>query len=190
MRSSRESGQASPLYVFMVASLLFLALAFFAVGQAGAVRNGAQTAADAAALAAARDSRDSLPLSSYLDVDSLTDLFGGELIGPDGCTAGNYYAEQNDAGMQSCVRHFDRWAYTVTVESQNPVGDTVLPGTESSHAIATATAVVEPRCTFEAPSDGEPPKPKSLDCDGDVLELDPADLPDLSDLFDVRLAED
>ncbi|WP_194292244.1 pilus assembly protein TadG-related protein [Streptomyces jumonjinensis] len=37
----------------MVAGLLFLALAFFAVGQAGASRNGTQSGADAAALAAA-----------------------------------------------------------------------------------------------------------------------------------------
>jgi len=42
----------------VIAGLLFLAFAFFAVAQAGTVRNGGQSAADAAALAAAQDDRD------------------------------------------------------------------------------------------------------------------------------------
>ncbi|WP_262387235.1 pilus assembly protein TadG-related protein [Streptomyces sp. TRM49041] len=185
-------GQASPLYVFMVASLLFLALAFFAVGQAGATRNGAQSAADAAALAAAKESRDRFLLDD-LDLAGWEDLFDGDLMGEDGCTASGHYAARNGAAVagEGCVMLGDgRWGFRVTVRSTKPVGDTVLPGTEDRHAVATATAVVVPRCTFEPADDKDAPSPGSLDCEGTDLDLDPDDLPDMSDLFKVRLTED
>ncbi|MFG3495145.1 pilus assembly protein TadG-related protein [Streptomyces sp. NPDC047928] len=187
----RESGQASPIYVVMVAGLLFLALAFFAVGQAGATRNGAQSAADAAALAAARESRDQFTLDG-LDLDSLTDLFDGGLIGDfNGCQASHSYAGQNKADVVDCFPLGDgRWGFRVDVVSRNAVGDTVLPGTDALHADATATAVVVPACTFEPADKKNSPSPGSLDCDGVDLDLDPNDLPDMSDLFKVRLAED
>ncbi|MFC8918284.1 pilus assembly protein TadG-related protein [Streptomyces sp. NPDC057116] len=177
----RETGQASPLYIFVVASLLFLALAFFAVGQAGATRNGAQSAADAAALAAAREQRDSFDLT----IDDLGDLLDGVLV-PDlnGCGASHQYAGQNGANVVGCDPLSDgRWGSTVRVESQKPVGDTILPGTEGMTAEATATAVVVPRCSFDAADE-------ALECEGDDIDLDPADLPDMSDLFGIRLAED
>ncbi|MGI5480964.1 pilus assembly protein TadG-related protein [Streptomyces lavendofoliae] len=186
--TTRESGQASPFYVFVVASLLFLALAFFAVGQAGATRNGAQSAADAAALAAAREQRDTFDLT----IDDLGDLLDGDLVPTlDGCGAGHYYAGQNEADVVGCAPLSDgRWGSTVSVTSQKPVGDTILPGTDGLTAEATATAVVVPRCSFDPAEDTDSPSPGSLDCEGDVTDLDPALLPDMSDLFDVRLAED
>ena len=49
-----DAGQAFPIYITVVGGLLFLALAYFAVGQATVNRGGAQTAADAASLAAAQ----------------------------------------------------------------------------------------------------------------------------------------
>ncbi|MFD3355098.1 pilus assembly protein TadG-related protein [Streptomyces fradiae] len=230
-RHGRDSGQASPLYAFMVASLLFLALAFLAVGQAGATRNGAQSAADAAALAAAKESRDRFDLG-LLDGPGWEDLFGGELTGEDGCAAAHAYAAANGASVSECGALGDgRWGFRVTVRSVKPVGDTILPGTEGDHAVATATAVVQSRCTFEAADDGadgqpaddapaddvtegEPagdraddapaddapadggtaeekaPSPGSLDCEGTTVDLDLEDLPDMADLFEVRLAED
>ncbi|MER7834233.1 pilus assembly protein TadG-related protein [Streptomyces sp. NPDC095602] len=209
-----ESGQASPLYIFMVVSLLFLALAFFAVGQAGATRNGAQSAADAAALAAAKDSRDRFSLDE-LDPTGWGDLFDGVLTGEDGCGASHAYAARNGASVTGCSSLGDgRWGFQVTVRSTKPVGDTILPGTESEHAAATATAVVVPRCSFEAaadepapeeppadeppaddpaadePADEDKPSPGSLDCEGTQVDLDPKALPDMSDLFEVRLTED
>jgi hypothetical protein len=39
-----DAGQAFPIYIVVVGGLLFLAFAYFAVGQAAANRNGAQTA--------------------------------------------------------------------------------------------------------------------------------------------------
>ncbi|MEU7565127.1 pilus assembly protein TadG-related protein [Streptomyces fradiae] len=214
----RDAGQASPLYIFMLVSLLFLALAFFAVGQAGATRNGAQSAADAAALAAAKESRDRFDLG-LLDGPGWADLFGGELTGEDGCGAAHAYAAANGASVSECGALGDgRWGFRVTVRSVKPVGDTILPGTEGQHASASATAVVLPRCSFEAapdeapdeeapgeepdeaegneaptdeaPTDGEQPSPGSLDCEGTKLDLDPRDLPDMSGLFEVRLTED
>ncbi|MEV3989392.1 pilus assembly protein TadG-related protein [Streptomyces sp. NPDC049837] len=186
--TSRETGQASPLYIFVVASLLFLALAFFAVGQAGATRNGAQSAADAAALAAAREQRDSFDLT----IDDLGDLLDGALIPTlDGCGASHHYAGQNKANVAECRPLDDgRWGSRVSVTSQKPVGDTILPGTDNLTAEATATAIVVPRCSFDPADDDSAPSPGSLDCEGDVMDLDPTDLPDMSDLFDVRLAED
>ncbi|WP_411575061.1 pilus assembly protein TadG-related protein [Streptomyces fradiae] len=220
MRSRRDQGQASPLYIFMLVSLLFLALVFFAVGQAGATRNGAQSAADAAALAAAKESRDLFDLG-LLDGPGWEDLFGGELTGEDGCAAAHAYAAANGASVSECgALGGGRWGFRVTVRSVKPVGDTILPGTEGQHASATATAVVLPRCSFEAladeatdeevpdsgnpdgeagddedpteeaPADGKQPSPGSLDCEGTKLDLDPQDLPDMSALFEVRLTED
>lgn len=194
----------------MVVSLLFLAFAFFAVGQAGATRNGAQSAADAAALAAAKESRDQFALD-VLDIKGWGELFDGALVGEDGCGASHTYAALNGGNVTSCSSLGDgRWGFRVTVRSAKPVGDTILPGTEGQHAVATAMAVVVPRCAFaaadgEAPADDAPvgeapaddeasdkkkPSPGSLDCDGTQVDLDPEDLPDMSDLFEVRLAED
>lgn len=59
-RHRSDQGQAFPIYIAMVAGLLFLAFAFFAVGKASVTRNGAQGAADAAALAAAQQARDEI----------------------------------------------------------------------------------------------------------------------------------
>ncbi|MEO3976024.1 pilus assembly protein TadG-related protein [Streptomyces sp. CAU 1734] len=228
---TRESGQAAPIYIAMVVGLLFLALAFFAVGQAGATRNGAQSGADAAALAAALESRDDFGdellkriLAPGFDPDSLRDLLGGKLVGApgEGCAAAESLAQTNGTTTSrppgSCVPLGDgRWGFAVGVVTLDPVGDTILPGTESEHASATATAVVEFRCTFEpadvslpspgpesptptptpAPTPSEPEKPDSwgtFHCDGgDDFILDPQDpdpLPDLSDLFTVRLDGD
>ncbi|MCP9957520.1 pilus assembly protein TadG-related protein [Streptomyces sudanensis] len=198
----------------MVVSLLFLGLAFFAVGQAGATRNGTQSAADAAALAAAKESRDQFDLGA-LDGPGWTALFAGTLVGEDSCGASHTYAARNGSSVNECAALGDgRWGFRVTVRSAKPVGDTILPGTEGQYATATATAIVVPQCTFEAADDKEAtdgetvedgevvddgaaadeaeekaPSPGSLDCEGTHMDLDPEDLPDMSDLFKVRLAE-
>lgn len=212
----------------MVASLLFLALAFFAVGQAGATRNGTQSGADAAALAAAQESRDGFRdifLDRLRDPDFLRDLFDGDLSGlaGDGCAAAADFAQENGTNTQDCLPLTDgRWGFQVTVKSQDPVGDTVLPGTENEYAESTATAIVESLCSFEPADDSPPPEegegqeegeegepgeeasppPEepissgTLRCDGDdvdEIEIDPQypdRLPDMSDLFTVRLDVD
>ncbi|MET9557347.1 pilus assembly protein TadG-related protein [Streptomyces sp. NPDC006645] len=213
-RTTRETGQAAPIYVTMVTGLLFLALAFFAVGQAGATRNGAQSGADAAALAVAQESRDQFGielLANFFTPGYLDDIFNGSPSGPFvGCQEARLLAEKNDVRLsqRGCDRAGGgRWGFTVEVETLEPMGESILPGTEDKRARATATAVVVPRCEFRPavedddggedsePEEGEeeePSLPGELVCDGNPLDLDPENLvlPDMSVLFSVRLAED
>ncbi|EST28794.1 pilus assembly protein TadG-related protein [Streptomyces niveus] len=213
-RTTRETGQAAPLYIAMVTGLLFLALAFFAVGQAGATRNGAQSGADAAALAAAQESRDDFGielLANFFNPGYLDDVFNGSPIGRFvGCEEAGHLAEQNDVQVKSdgCrAANGGRWGFTVDVETRETMGDSILPGTENKPAEATATAIVVPRCEFRPavedgdeeedsePEEGEeeePSLPGELICNGNPLDLDPENLvlPHMSVLFSVRLAED
>ncbi|MET4927669.1 pilus assembly protein TadG-related protein [Streptomyces sp. PSRA5] len=166
VRNSREAGQAAPIYITMVAGLLFLALAFFAVGQAGATRNGAQSAADAAALAAAQESRDQFGdiLSGHLlDPGFLDDIFNGNPVGTyNGCADAHRFAGENEADVdvpEGGCRFLDdgRWGFRVDVVTQKPMGDSVLPDTKDEKAKAHATAVVVPRCSFKPAEDEEDP---------------------------------
>ncbi|WP_374195183.1 hypothetical protein [Streptomyces sp. ISL-1] len=182
---------------------------YFAFGQADITRNGTQTAADAAALAAAQDSRDQLKLEDFLD--DLGNLFDGKPAETaDGCAEAARFAARNDADNLHCDALTDgRWGFTVESRSSRPMGDSIIDGTENEHAKATATAVVEPRCSFApdesaAPSEGgddresananhRTPSPGKLVCDTKDWIIDPEKpdlLPDMADLFTVRLAED
>lgn len=189
----------------MVAGLLFLALAFFAVGQAGATRNSAQSGADAAALAAAQETRDRFAedlLANFFTPGFLEDVFNGEPVGPVlGCAAALRLADKNGMDVvtpDGCRGLNDgRWGITVDVISQESMGQSILPDTEDKKAEATATAVIVPRCEFKpAEEDGKPeeedpepggggedggeeatPLPGELRCDGrGLLDLDPENL--------------
>jgi len=213
-----DTGQAFPIYITAVAALLFLALAFFAVGQAGATRNGGQTAADAAALAAAQDYRDQLGtalLEAVADGSALEDLLNGRGIGGTGaCDEAEWFAQENGADVTGCTGpDYLPTSFTVTVKTQKPVGKTVIPGTESKYATARAKAVIGPRCTLQPPGEPSPtptptPTPTGdedgdgggdednpsavLMCDGRTVTIDPAHpelLPDVKDLFSVHLAD-
>ncbi|MFJ9406100.1 pilus assembly protein TadG-related protein [Streptomyces sp. NPDC101393] len=225
-RLRRDAGQAFPLYIVAVGGLLFLALAFFAVGQAAATRNSGQTAADAAALAAGQKYRDQLSkgfLEAIGDGSEGTgweDLLNGRGIPSEAaCENADWFAGQNDAEVTTCTP--DSWptSFAVTIKTGKTVGNSVIPGTENTHASAEAKAVVAPRCTIDPtpPDDGkadptpapgkkddkdgkeggkdgkgEKPTPIGLLCDGQSWTLDPdhlQDLPDASDLFSVRLAQ-
>lgn len=164
-----DAGQAFPIYITAVAGLLFLALALFAVGQAGATRNGGQTAADAAALAAAQDYRDQLRkgfLEAIANGSAWDDLLNGRgLGGTNACDQAQWFADQNGADVTDCSGpDFLPTSFTVTVKTHKPVGKTVIPGTESRHATATAKAVVTPRCTARPPA---PPSKLPGDGKGD-----------------------
>jgi hypothetical protein len=195
-RYGGDSGQAFPIYITVVAGLLFLAFAYLAVGQAAGTRNEAQTAADAAALAAALEVRDQLAgewLENLKDPAAWEGIFNGEVQVADACWRAHQLAARNDAHVQGCGTE-GPLGYRVDVETDEPVGDSVVPGTEGMYAKASAKAVVEPRCTFELSAEGAgdeelPP----LDCEGEEWDLspddDPADLPDPEDLFEVHLAD-
>ncbi|MFE7950137.1 pilus assembly protein TadG-related protein [Streptomyces sp. NPDC057426] len=216
----QDRGQAFPVYITVVAALLFLAFAYFAVGQAAATRNGAQTAADAAALAAAQDARDQLRdgwLGVILDPAAWGQFLSGQgYVAALACDRAESFAAKNDADLwgDGCARlPVGEEGFRVQVRTRYTVGDSVIPGTEQQHATAEAAAVIEPRCTFDAPEPdpepepapepepGEGPAPEptptrpvpivGLSCDGVPWEIDPEQprLPSAADLFTVRLAE-
>ncbi|MEU3251935.1 pilus assembly protein TadG-related protein [Streptomyces sp. NPDC006997] len=198
-RRHGDAGQAFPIYITVVGGLLFLAFAYFAVGQAAATRNEAQTAADAAALAAAQDRRDLLAgrwLTDVLDPGRWQDIFDGNVqdLEPS-CWRAEELATQNGAHLTGAGCYSpEPLRFTVEVETDDPVGDSIVPGTESRHATATATAVIEPRCGFKPlPEDAEDDVLPSLTCKGGAIwDLDPdnlLDLPEPKDLFDVHLAD-
>lgn len=153
-RFGDDRGQTIGIYIVAMSALFFLAFAFFAVGQATVTRNGAQTAADAAALAAAREARDEVKdafLSALTggDLDALGRLLtvAGTDDGPP-CAAAGTYAGDNDAELTGCDRVNGPPGYTVDVKTHATVGRSVIDGTEDRKAEASATAVVEPRCVL------------------------------------------
>ncbi|MET8643789.1 pilus assembly protein TadG-related protein [Streptomyces sp. NPDC004675] len=194
-----DRGQILPLYIWLTGILLFVALAFFVFAQAASARNGAQSAADAAALAAAQDSREELLTGLEGAVghdDDWLDWLRGDLFKGTGATAAaERLADENDASVQggavpTTVNGLP--GYRVAVETRYTVGKSIIPGTETQHARAQATAVIEPRCHI--PEDADAKKPVELDCAGEIVDIDPGDfrpdeLPDASVLFSVRLAE-
>ncbi|KIF05982.1 hypothetical protein PL81_10080 [Streptomyces sp. RSD-27] len=211
---SDDRGQAFPIYIVMVVGLLFAALAFFVLGQAGVTRSNAQGAADAAALAAAGEARD----DAFLGLDLLSlkpadweKLVGGDLLsGRGACAKATEFAALNDATAE-CEAAIP--LVTVTVTTNRTVGKSVVPGTEGVHGKATAKAAVSPRCSLRSapspaptspaqtpgptstPSPSSTPGPGSVTfiCDGAPLTLDlgkPGPLRKLArTLFTVRLVD-
>ncbi len=179
----------------MVAGLLFLALAYLAVGQASVNRSGAQTAADAAALAAAQNKRDELAalwLDDLQDPAKWPDILDGTAAVEDPCWRAGQLAVQNDSRLDGC-NALSPLKYQADVTNNKSVGDSVVPTTENIRASATAIAEIEPLCWFKPlGEDAEAEALPDLTCDGKVWELDPDDregLPKPEDLFDVHLAD-
>ncbi|TQK52172.1 hypothetical protein FBY35_2599 [Streptomyces sp. SLBN-118] len=171
----------------MVAGLLFLAFAYFVVGEYDDQRNGAQGAADAAALAAARDARNQIvdELLGPKLPDNWADLILGRgFDSVTACQAAGEYAQKNDSDRSSCRTYYgEYWGFTVRVETKKTIGDSVIPGTADKKGEAEARGVVVPKCSLIG---------AKLDCDGLGSLIDPDDLgsvPDLADLFTVRLID-
>ncbi|MFF9406784.1 pilus assembly protein TadG-related protein [Streptomyces anandii] len=192
-----DTGQAFPIYITVVGGLLFLALAYFAVGQATVNRSGAQTAADAAALAAAQDTRDQLAgewMKDVLDPTKWQDVFDGKGQGlQPSCGRAYELAQRNDAHVLNCEPD-GLLAYRVQVETNKPMGDSVVPITSTKHSKASATAVIKSLCSFKplAPGADADVLPRLTCKDGRYWDLDPkhlTDLPKPQDLFDVHLAD-
>ncbi|MGN5633454.1 pilus assembly protein TadG-related protein [Streptomyces sp. AC154] len=167
-RQRGESGQAFPIYIVMVAGLLFLAFALFAVGQASAARNGAQGAADAAALAAAQEAREDLRvpfLQALREPDGLDEFLSGAQNPGMGREEANRLAARNRSDVTDFYWRSGFWQDRVTtrVKTRYTVGNSVIPTTKDRHATASATAVVEFRCSLNATS--EPTDPQQGDGD-------------------------
>ncbi|MFI6553103.1 pilus assembly protein TadG-related protein [Streptomyces griseus] len=198
-RPRGDAGQAFPIYIVMVAGLLFLALAFFAVGKASALRNGSQGAADAAALAAAQQARADFGTGFYASLPgNMLDVFlAAPFAAP--CYAAERLADANDADKELCYATpgYLRDRITVEVKGREPVDSPVLPGSQNKKAKAKATALIEFRC----------PNPKAVDFNsdgvqdlfiftcrsGEILEIAPGSPPPWESvsrtLFDVRLVD-
>ncbi|MEU9013360.1 pilus assembly protein TadG-related protein [Streptomyces sp. NPDC048479] len=186
-RRQREAGQAFPIYITVVAGLLFLAFAYFVVGVSADQRNGAQGAADAAALAAARDARDQIVdelLGPKLPENWAELILGRGFETGAACAIADDYAQKNDSDSTGCHGYYGQyWGFTVGVETKKTIGDSVIPGTADKKGEAQARAVVVPECSLSG---------AKLDCDGMASLIDPDDLgsvPDLADLFTVRLID-
>ncbi|MFD4627043.1 pilus assembly protein TadG-related protein [Streptomyces sp. NPDC058475] len=199
-RPHGDHGQTLPIYIWLTGILLFAAFVFFAFAQAASARNGAQSAADAAALAAAQDARGELihRLGQAVGQDHnwLDWLAGGQDPADAGATAAaQQLAAENDSTVQGGAQYrvVDGYpGYRVDIQTNYTVGDSIIPGTEGMRANAHAVAVIQPRCDFDPAAD--PKKPVELNCDGEIVNIDPenfdpVDLPDASVLFSVHLAE-
>ncbi len=194
-----SAGQAFPIYIVMVAGLLFLALAFFAVGKAAALRNDSQGAADAAALAAAQQARDDFGTGFYASLPGNTlDIFLNAPFAPP-CHEAERLAGANDADMTLCLPGYGYLRDTIKVEvkGHDPVDSPVIPGSDDRKAEAEATALIEFRC----------PNPKAIDFNSDgvqdlfiftcrngkIIEIAPGSPPPWKSvsttLFDVRLVD-
>ncbi|MFD4476870.1 pilus assembly protein TadG-related protein [Streptomyces sp. NPDC058471] len=199
VRLHSDQGQTLPIYIWVTGILLFVAFAFFAFAQAASARNGAQSAADAAALAAAQDARDELVDGLGVSIgegDDWLDWLDGDKFTGDGAEgAADALAADNDSSVigfgPTEVNGYP--GFRVKIETNYTVGDSIIPGTESKHAQAEATAIVKPRCEVAPSTDSE--KAVEFDCDGGgSFEIDPDDfelddLPDASVLFSVHLAD-
>ncbi|MFI9807189.1 pilus assembly protein TadG-related protein [Streptomyces sp. NPDC052301] len=188
-----DAGQAFPIYITVVAGLLFLALAYLAVGQASVNRGGAQTAADAAALAAAQNVRDQLTAQweeVLSDPKKWQVILEGRSPVDDPCGRAGELASQNDAQLNACFSP-ELLKYQADVTTTKSVGRSVVPGSENYRSKASATAEIEPLCKFpDEGADGDKLPP--LTCKDKVWHLKPDDttgLPKPEDLFDVHLAD-
>ncbi|MEU9165825.1 pilus assembly protein TadG-related protein [Streptomyces sp. NPDC048424] len=204
-RFDGDRGQAFPIYVVLVAGLLFAALAYFTIGKAAIVRSNAQGAADAAALAAAREARDTLVPGIDLVTLSPEDweqvLLGNRFDTSGGaCVAARDFAAMNDATTM-CSRSGTR--FSVRATTNGTVGDSVVPGTSGKHGEADATAEIVPRCHVKpggsesgggsAPTPESPGPIKFFCAKGVVVDYDPAQPRAwrslAAALFDIRLID-
>ncbi|MFD4528096.1 pilus assembly protein TadG-related protein [Streptomyces sp. NPDC058470] len=194
-----DRGQTLPIYIWLTTILLFAALAFFVFAQAASARNGAQSAADAAALAAAQDARDEIVDELGVAIgkeDNWLDWLDGDLdpAGAGAAAAAQQLAAENDSTLQGIqfVTANGFPGFEADIQTNYTVGDSIIPGTEGMQASADAVAVIQPRCDFDL--DADPENSVQLDCDGEIVDIDPGDfdpidLPDASVLFSVHLAE-
>lgn len=194
---SRDRGQVLPFYAAMMACLLFAALAFVVVGMAGATRSDAQGAADAAALAAAREVRDNVFVGRdllTLTPDEWGEILAGRRFDTQGaCRNAQAFARSNEAS--AVCEDLVVPDFTIAVTTRYAVGDSVIPGTDSMRGQATATALIEPRCFLDPAFPPPPPGgPVRIKCrDGSVITVDPSNPGPLHKLtrkfFSVRLTD-
>ncbi|MFF2959346.1 pilus assembly protein TadG-related protein [Streptomyces sp. NPDC098085] len=198
-RTRTDAGQAFPIYVVMVVGLLFLAFVFFAVGKAAALRNGAQGAADAAALAAGQQARENFeaPFLASLPGKMLDPFLQAHPV--QGCTAAQGLADSNRARVTDCypIPGGLRDRIRVEVKGHDPVDSPVVPDTKKIFAETKATVVIEFRCpdweSVDFNDDGVQDMYFFTCRGGEMLEIEPSNPPPWSKvskiLYDVHLVD-
>ncbi|MBB0244641.1 hypothetical protein FNQ90_11130 [Streptomyces alkaliphilus] len=170
-------------------------LAFFVFAQAAALRGTGQSAADAAALAAVREARDSI-YEDFLTsvggegVDLVEIISGGPLGVGSACGEAQRLASMNNATLVHCSPLSGRLGYAVTIETNDSVAQTVIPGVGNQTARAEATAVMEPLCDVQE-GEAEDDFPE-LSCESDTWQIDPdREISGFEprDLFGIRLED-
>ncbi|MDK1476612.1 pilus assembly protein TadG-related protein [Streptomyces sp. 549] len=192
-----DRGQAFPIYIVVVGGLLFLALAYFAVGQAAVSRNNAQGAADAAALAAAHDAQGQVGVQISRNIDDLGALSeiltSMNISAPGACDEAARFAARNRSDVERCTRQSGGVArFTVDVRTQESVGASVVPGTDGTHSVASATAAVDFLCALSDSVDEDESEgvPIEFRCRDGLVVIDPSDInvrKKINQLFEVRL---
>ncbi|MFI6939614.1 pilus assembly protein TadG-related protein [Streptomyces sp. NPDC050418] len=196
-RLRSDKGATIPLFVWVVGMVLFAAFVFFVFAKGAVARSGAQSAADASALAAAQDVRDELRLEFIAGLPTGVWVLPleGKIPSPgNGIAGAQRLAAENDSRLLGVNPTFVRGdlAYEARIETNYTVGDSLVPGTEDTRARADATAVIEPRCKMLA---NVPGQTIEFTCDGSGLwVIDPktfnaGDLPTAKELYEVNLAE-
>lgn len=150
-------------------------------------------------MAAAQDARDEIVDELGVAIgqeDNWLDWLDGDLdpAGAGAAAAAQQLAAENNSTLQGVefVTRNGFPGFEADIQTNYTVGDSFLPGTEDIRATAHAVAVIQPRCDFDL--DADPENPVELDCDGEIVNIDPGvfdpdDLPDASVLFSVHLAE-
>ena len=117
----REQGQILPGLVMLMLAILAIGMLAFKIGKAAVLRSGAQTAADAAALAGAKNVRDQL--IAQMTTTGTTDLqrINKQLV----TIAAANYARKNDARIEKVtVEGADVRAWVDTDEKIDPPKET------------------------------------------------------------------
>lgn len=179
-RVSGDAGQVAPVVALLVVlSLAFLGMVLLQLGRAADLRGGAQSAADAAALAAIDRGRD----------DIVASLRRGDLRGAqEGLTGSrramaaraSAYAEENDARLVD-IRFASRWEVLTVVRTVGEVDDepVEVTGDRRGRGVAQARLAVSPdpaSCVIELPE--RPPSPSPIASPTATVAPSPTPTPD------------
>jgi hypothetical protein len=121
LMKGREGGQVMPVLLLLFTALLAAGAFLFQIGRASGLSATAQTGADAAALAAAKNLRTQLVnMATQMGFSDLTLVDDAQV-----CSAAEDYAARNDSVVTSCVR--EGLEVQVAVVTQERLGEAAEP---------------------------------------------------------------
>jgi hypothetical protein len=121
LMKGQEGGQVMPVLLLLFTALLAAGAFLFQIGRASGLSATAQTGADAAALAAAKNLRTQLVnMATQMGFSDLTLVDDAQV-----CSAAEDYAARNDSVVTSCVR--EGLEVQVAVVTQERLGEAAEP---------------------------------------------------------------